>query len=110
MDVKENEEKPFWTQFLKTDQEEAPKGGDLASMVKDVLDGKKTFNQAKVDREEDEYAVEIYNSNRKRAPSSESPSRMSTPSSKGGDQNYNMKKEWEKIRKLEAKIGKVNKA
>jgi hypothetical protein len=54
-------------------------------MVKDVLDGKKTFNQAKVDREEDEYAVEIYNSNRKRAPSSESPSRMSTPSSKGGD-------------------------
>jgi hypothetical protein len=47
--IREDEEKPFWAKFLKSDHEEEPKsllGGVLA-----VLDGNKTLHELKEERE-----------------------------------------------------------
>ena len=72
-------------------------------MVMEVLGGQKTFEEAKIHREEDHQAVEIYRSGKKQS----IPSEQSTPSR---DMDSKMKAEWDKIRMLEAKIGQVNKA
>lgn len=103
VETQENEDKPFWAKFLRSEED---RGGDLTSMVMNVLEGKKTFAQAKKEREEDKYASEIS----KRGQRVESsPSETSTPS-KSRDLDSKMKQEWEKIRKLEAKIGQANRA
>lgn len=48
---KENDEKPFWAQFLKSDNTKpAEQPTSLLSGVMDVLHGKKTVNELKFER------------------------------------------------------------
>ena len=49
-------DKPFWTQFLKSDYDAQPQGG-LLDKVLDVFDGKATVDEIK---QEDNQALEIY--------------------------------------------------
>lgn len=100
MESQENEDKPFWAKFLRS-EDEGNQAGDLTSMVMNVLEGKKTFAQAKKEREEDKHATVI---SKRGARVESTPSEMSTPT-KSNDIDSKMKLEWEKIRKLEAKIG-----
>ena len=101
MGGQENEEKPFWTQFLRTDYDNEPKA--LLPMVMDVLDG-----NVKLDQIEDDMAVPI---NHKKEPiHPQTPQKARAMTAEEQEEEAKMKREMAKIRRLEQKIGMANKA
>ena len=95
MGLGEKEEKPFWAKFLRSDYLE-PDDGPLLPKVMDVFDGK-----IEVDEVVESRALALIEE-----PVEERPMPQ-TPQPSGGK---DMTKEWEKIRKLEQRLGAANKA
>ena len=104
MGLQENEEKPFWAKFLKSDylQEDEP----LLPKVMEVLDGNKgvdeVFNAGS-------QALELYKGNLE----DDVQSQATPQRTKNMDdllEEAKVDKEWAKIRKLEQRLGAANKA
>ena len=106
--AEENEERPFWAKFLSSDynqKEEKP----LLDGVMQVLEGNATVDDLKhgragANQREDQLAIEFYKQQREQ----EDETPPMTPD-RNTEDSVKLKKEWDKIKRLEMKIGQASK-
>lgn len=111
--LEEDEEKPFWAKYLKTDHEKT-EPTNLVGGVLAVLEGEKDMDEFLNEQKsvpEDEMALELYQGKQEDddVPSRSSSRAARTPENKE-KAKAEMEREWARIRDLETKLGRANKA